>query len=325
MTKSAIEIDAHKKRTALLALARMGDQAFDSIARLDAEGFLRAQCWLKYRMEYWPTGGDVADFALECVEEVKELIGNCKGAQTLYGQEDGYRSPLFEMRRLERNARLGHPLTNRGMVSSGPESWRHWPNTWMRESERQKRLNPEAFLRTRDSFRQRLAAVRKDEAAMHSVATLIDPPEKLRLAEAILDAGLRSCGYKRDSQKGTVREPCWRHDIAGEWSLYFRILGDSLFLQNNHGQSGNLIVHCQVEHRLDFSSTPWFGERGASSGGVRKLPIKYGDAVPDFAWCYEWFDDAAQLETAVNAHVFLYKLEHDLIVKAVHASVCGAP
>ncbi len=290
-------------RMVLLALASLGDCAFENLEKLAISGYGRCMTWLDYKRVYWPAGLGERDFIFETQEEVKELVGNDKDSQTLYGLEDGYRSPLFEGRRQERNAQLGRVLTNRDWVAAGEDRWRYWPALWRREEERCRMLDATTYINNWEGFLNRLSLARRVEAS--ALPRVENGSDWLSIAVEALNAKLTELGYRRaQTKKGTS----WELSLERDWSVQFQLDEKALTAKRLYRSGGDLVMHCSLQYA---------GRAKKSLGGGGGVPIKYNETVPGFAWCYMRFDDAAQLEAALRAHMFLYGLEHHYIIEAI--------
>lgn len=302
-----MKFSQEEKSRFLRLLAGLGDRMTINLTGLAQAGFARPAIFLARRREYFLMGCAETDcseaaFLHEQIEEVKEDVGNANSTQWLFGEADGYRSPLFEAKRQLRDRRLGQRLTHENQNALG-EAWQHWPILWRQSWEKSRLLDRAEFNAKTDHFLDKLAAARSRESIAFSRTVELDS------INYRFDEMLKPYGFGRNSLKSSRHTTVWTCALDGTMCIAFRLSRRPL-------RNGNLRLKCYLEHSDDRSEAPFDME---SKGPAEKLPIKFAHAVPDFDWAYRLFDNANELAVSMLAMVWLYAAEEHHIRECASA------
>lgn len=295
----------------LQLLAGLGDRLPSNLIALEQAGFARPAIFMARRREYFLIGCAETDcseeaFLLEQIEEVKEDVGNANSTQWIFGDADGYRSPLFEARRQLRDRRLGQRLTTANQNAVG-EAWQHWPIVWRQSWDRSRCLDRNEFNIKTDLFLERLDAVKCRECA--SFDRMVD----MKSITLHFDEMLEPYGFGRSLLKSSHQTTVWTRAIGRSMCIAFRLSTKPL-------RNGCLRLRCYLEHSYDVFEAPFAVE---ATGGVKKVPIKFAAAVPDFDWAYRSFDGEKELAVSIAAIVWLYAAEEQYILECAKAFIAS--
>jgi hypothetical protein len=290
---------------------RIGDQAFEYMARLGEAGF--EACLPRHRfIESFAASAEELDIHRRCVVEIaKERLAH-PGPMRI-SEEDFrqvYRSPFLQQLRQERDEANGVAVNKlSGRYPEGEAAWRSEIDPCQRrlvqDSVSDRELHEARFAAMLEEERRAL----EDEVSRHatglgSVPHTFDNRGRYTFFTAVLERDAASLGFHYDKAKSRPNYPIFSNPITDNWHLCWVI------------EEARAFFHSPFEGRfqpyLELRSRQLGGSL-TKAGSGEFLHIRHAVAVPGFFNGYWKFFSLNELETAIKAHLHLYSLMAPII------------
>lgn len=305
--KKAIPVDI--KRKVLYPLVPLIDRSSEYRERLLQSGFQAFLPYERYK-ESFCEAQDIQAHLLYMREKAKESLGRVGiFSPLLTGEGLGYRSPVLEELRRQRDARIG--------CNFREARQRQIPAFELEIDPCERRYVQIPLLdqpyRAQEEERQlqerRLLAI---EAQRHAsglaLSYAMDKPDKLAFFYEVMTRELAPNGLEY-TKRFSTKYPVFSKELGNGWYLCWGLEDTDVFWIFGNEGSLDLIVY--VCHKA-FGKT-----RPGLSKDDYFLRIRYEQFVPSFPGVYRSFTNLDELELIVKAHVRLYGMVNEHIEAAI--------
>ena len=261
-----------------------------------SSGFTAFVPWLSWRSSY--CSSDEAELHALCqIEEIKEQITDPRprGASPIFGDTQGYRSPLLSQLRDRRDRENGCSLEE--LRQTEGSSWKWYLDPCERRLQRSDDRG-DTFQRAR----RLVAAEREKEASLHATRLAqvhrVHAPLPMRAAfREMMSFHFGDLGYRFTESAGTASSPLLAKLVAPGWLLCWA---------NEEFDEGSsrtldklsLIFHLRPQNR---------GRLRAKAALENVLRLRIQLLVPGFH-LYRQFKDSSELEVSIKANAVLFGL-----------------
>jgi len=305
--KKTIPVDI--KRKVLYPLVPLLDRSSEYRERLLQSGFQAFLPYERYK-ESFCEAQDIQAHLLYMRENAKESLGQIGICPPLLtGEGLGYRSPVLEELRRQRDARIGCSYREAGQrqipafeLEIDPCERRYLqmplldPSYRAREEEKQLEK------------RRLLTIEAQRHASGLALSYAMDKPDKLAFFYEVMTRELAPHGLEY-TKRFSTKYPVFSKELGNGWYLCWGLEDTDVFwVFGNEGSLDLMVYVCHKtfgKTRLGLSKDDYF------------LRIRYEQIVPSFPGAYRSFTNLDELELIVKAHVCLYGMVNEHIEAAI--------
>jgi hypothetical protein len=251
-------------------------------------------------------------YMIECA---KEWIGtDASAGVVLFGNGDGYKSPLLEgLRRTRDLAGYGKEFYQ----SNPSESWRCWLSPCHIADRKRFLEDTEGYGRAVTTVQQKVKAEESNEVRLHSswnLSALRNSPKNIMVeCKKLLQSVLQTYGFNL-SQEVRSSWLVFSKPISGDFALLFVFRVEF----GPASQQGSFLANLLL-CRSRF--VDWQPQNSTEYSAERFVDIRLWEAAPFFWQSYRSFGDLGKLEVNVRAALELFAVEKEFVLRTLEETL----